>query len=41
VLADQVRSLDWNVRGATFISQAPAAVLSEVLAKIDALLRVA
>ena len=40
VLADQVRSLDWNVRGATFISHAPAAVLSEVLAKIDALLRV-
>ena len=40
VLADQVRSLDWNARGVAFISQAPTSVLSEVLAKLDALLRV-
>lgn len=39
ILADQIRSLDWQARQAEFICQAPAAVLAEVLQKLDTLLR--
>ena len=37
VLADQVKSLDWRVRGAKRIAKAPAAVTDEVLGKLGAL----
>ncbi|MCR4419135.1 MAG: endoribonuclease MazF [Clostridia bacterium] len=33
VLADQIKSLDWQARKAEFIARAPAAVLQEVLAR--------
>ena len=39
ILADQVRSLDWRARQAEFISHASAAILAEVVQKIDTLLR--
>jgi len=39
VLADQVRSLDWNARQLTFITQAPSNVINEVLGKLEALLK--
>jgi mRNA interferase MazF len=38
VLADQVRSLDWQGRNVTFIGSLPPRVLAEVLAKLGALL---
>jgi mRNA interferase MazF len=38
VLADQVRSLDWRARKATREDKAPPEVVSEVIAKIEALL---
>ncbi len=38
VLADQVRSLDWNARQITFIAQAPLALVHEVLGKLETLL---
>lgn len=38
VLADQVKSLDWFARQATFADTAPAAVLDEVTAKLTALI---
>ena len=38
VLADQVKSLDWQSRQAKRKGKAPAAVVSETLAKIHALL---
>lgn len=38
-LADQVKSQDWRARRARFFERAPDAVVSETLAKIDALLR--
>ena len=38
ILADQVRSLDWNSRKAIFITKAPEKVLEEVLQKIKLLL---
>jgi mRNA interferase MazF len=38
VLADQVKSLDWNKRKAKVICKAPPAALAEVLAKVKALL---
>lgn len=38
VLADQIKSLDWRARGATFKARAPQAVVDEVQAKIRALL---
>ena len=38
VLADQVKSFDWQLRNAQFICKAPDAVLREVVAKIKALL---
>ncbi len=38
VLADQIRSLDWNARQITFIAQAPLALVHEVLGKLETLL---
>lgn len=38
VLADQVKSLDWQARGARFCCRVPPAALAEVLEKLDALL---
>ena len=38
VLADQVKSLDWQARQARFESRAPRQVVSEVLDKINVLL---
>jgi mRNA interferase MazF len=38
ILSDQIKSLDWRVRQAKRISRAPKEVVSEVLAKIHALL---
>ncbi|MEZ4866207.1 MAG: endoribonuclease MazF [Caldilineaceae bacterium] len=38
VLADQVKSLDWRVRRAAFICQAPQLTLDEVLQKLGVLL---
>jgi mRNA interferase MazF len=38
VLADQVKSLDWVARGADRIGKLPSVVVSEVLAKLRALL---
>ena len=37
VLADQVRSLDWRARQATFVAKAPPAVVEEVLAVLEPL----
>jgi mRNA interferase MazF len=37
VLADQVRSLDWNARRVDFIVKAPNVVIIEVLGKLQAL----
>jgi mRNA interferase MazF len=39
VLADQARSLDWQVRKVGFCCTAPDALVTEVLAKLSALLR--
>ena len=38
VLADQVKSLDWRARRADWICQLPAALISDVLATLFALL---
>lgn len=38
VLADQMRSLDWLERQATFHSQAPLELVEDVLARIEAIL---
>lgn len=38
VLADHLRSLDWRTRRADFICAAPASVLDDVAAKVQALL---
>ena len=38
VLADQLRSLDWIVRKATFRSNAPRELIDEVLARVFAIL---
>ena len=39
VLADQVKSLDWKARRARLVERADRAVVSEVLAKIEVLIR--
>jgi len=41
VLADQVKSLDWQARGIRRIETAPPGVLAETRAKLAALLQVA
>jgi len=38
VLADQVRSLDWQARQATLIGRVPPSVLQQVLHKIHAMI---
>lgn len=38
VLADQVKSLDWQARQAVFVCKAPAEVVAETLAKIHVLI---
>ena len=38
VLADQIRSQDWRASGARLVSQAPRAVVGEVLAKVQLLI---
>lgn len=38
VLADQVKSFDWQLRNAEFICKAPDVVIREVVAKIKSLL---
>ena len=38
ILADQIKSLDWQARNAKFCCQIPEATLSEVLSKLNVLL---
>lgn len=38
VLADQIKSLDWQVRGARFATRCSNAVISEVIGKVSTLL---
>ena len=38
-LADQVKNLDWRIRGAKFVGTVDDAVLTEVIARFEALLR--
>ncbi len=40
ILSHQMRSLDWVVRNAEFRSKAPEATVLEVLARIEAILRI-
>lgn len=39
ILADQVKSLDWQERDAEFIEAVPESVVQEVISKVQALLR--
>ncbi|MFE5321770.1 endoribonuclease MazF [Paenibacillus sp. NPDC056579] len=39
ILADQVKSLDWQSRQAVFICKVPQETLSDVIAKLDLLIR--
>ena len=39
VLADQIKNLDWRVRGVKFVTVVDDSVLEEVVAKFEALLR--
>ncbi|TVX98379.1 endoribonuclease MazF [Paenibacillus cremeus] len=39
ILSDQVKSLDWQSRQAAFICKVPQETLSEVIAKLDLLIR--
>lgn len=38
VLADQIKTLDWQARNAGFACKAPAGTIAETLAKIETLL---
>ena len=38
ILSDQIKSLDWRVRKAKFISKAPAEIVNEVIEKIHAII---
>jgi mRNA-degrading endonuclease toxin of MazEF toxin-antitoxin module len=38
ILADRVKSLDWNVRRAEKISRVPTSALNEILARLTPLL---
>jgi mRNA interferase MazF len=40
VLSDQVKSLDWRARGATFLCSVPVSTVRQVLTKLGALLHV-
>jgi len=37
ILVDQIRSLDWRARKASFVARAPDAVVGEVLARLEPL----
>ncbi|MEK5234753.1 endoribonuclease MazF [Paenibacillus sp. FSL L8-0470] len=39
ILADQVKSLDWQSRQAVFICKVPQIILSDIVAKLDLLIR--
>ena len=39
VLADQVKNLDWRVRGVKFVTMVDETLLEEVLSKFEALIR--
>ena len=39
VLSDQIKSLDWHARKTTFIERLPAVVITEVIAKIEAIFK--
>ena len=41
ILSDQVKSLDWRARNATFICALPPAAISEVLQKLNTLVSLA
>ncbi len=38
ILADQIKSLDWNSRNAAFIERVPNSIVQELLGKIKALI---
>lgn len=38
ILSDQVKSLDWRIRNAEFITQLPETVINEVLKKLKSLM---
>lgn len=38
ILADQIKSLDWQTRNAEFICKAPPTLMAEVMAKLKTLL---
>lgn len=38
ILADQVKSLDWNIRNAEFITSVPDQIVEDVMAKLSTLL---
>jgi mRNA interferase MazF len=40
VLADQVKSLDWEARNAKFIMKAPVTVINEVIQKLSVLIAI-
>jgi mRNA interferase MazF len=35
ILADQIKNMDWKVRGASFICKIPEEIMEEVLSKIE------
>lgn len=37
ILCDQIKSLDWRVRNATYLCELPGATVADVLAKLKAL----
>jgi mRNA interferase MazF len=39
VLSDQIKSLDWRVRDAQFICKLPVSTMSEILRKLNTLLK--
>lgn len=39
ILSDQVKSLDWQIREASFIEKLPIVVMTEVLSKLNTLLK--
>jgi mRNA interferase MazF len=39
VLSDQIKSLDWRVRDARFICRLPVSTMSEILRKLNTLLK--
>ena len=39
ILCDHVKNLDWRVRRATFIEETPLEIVSDVLAKLECLLK--